>query len=217
MIYIATPSHSGAYCAGYVKGLVSMSGAGIPWGFVDTLHESSVARARNKICAAFLQTGAPWLLFIDDDMTWNAADVGALLHAAAGQHEHPVNGKTIRSKRAVVGGAYVKKTSALTPTWDALPDAEETAEDVIEVARAGTGFLLIARDVLASMAPSLKTNSVGPIWFDHEPSADGSYRSEDQVFCDRYRAMGGKVWLHRRVSLGHVGQTEYRIPLAEAV
>jgi len=39
---------------------------------------------------------------------------------------------------------------------------------------------------------------------------DGSYLSEDYMFCDRWREMGGDIWVDTRLRLSHSGYHSFQ-------
>jgi hypothetical protein len=89
---------------------------------------------------------------------------------------------------------------------------------------AGTGFMLIKREVLIRMMaayPQLRYVAshvaARPSQSPHqyalfdcmiEPET-GVYLSEDYTFCRRWRDLGGEIWLDTQGSLIHVGQHEF--------
>lgn len=91
---------------------------------------------------------------------------------------------------------------------------------------AGTGFQLIKRNVFERMIhayPELKyraihaQDSAAPspdnryALFDPLIDAEsGTYLSEDYAFCQRWRAIGGEIWLDLESRLTHVGPSDYR-------
>ena len=89
---------------------------------------------------------------------------------------------------------------------------------------AGAGFLMIKRGVFEKMrasypylqykaahttaSPSLSPNQFA--FFDCViDEASGEYLSEDYAFCQRWRALGGQIWLDTRSTLAHVGPHEF--------
>jgi len=89
---------------------------------------------------------------------------------------------------------------------------------------AGAGFLMIKRVVFEKMrasyphlqykaahtmaSPSLSSNQYA--FFDCViDEASGEYLSEDYAFCQRWRALGGMIWLDTRSTLAHIGPHEF--------
>ena len=99
-----------------------------------------------------------------------------------------------------------------------MPNEKQQETGVQEVLDIGTGFLMIKRHVLEKMFTryyDLKyINNINlddrfepymyalfDTWLLHT----GEYLSEDYAFCKRWRDMGGKVYAHNDVKLGHSG------------
>ena len=94
----------------------------------------------------------------------------------------------------------------------------------ITVPAVGTGFMLIAREVLERMietgsAPRLarheglkdKRSTRYHDFFSHRPNADGTFLyAEDQSFCQRWvDHCGGEIWLDTTSLITHWGQTAF--------
>jgi hypothetical protein len=89
---------------------------------------------------------------------------------------------------------------------------------------AGTGFLMIRREVLEQMCvryPQLKyrrdhsvDSAIGSenrfALFDCMIADDGTYLSEDFAFCKRWSDMGGEIWADLNSALSHVGPVTFR-------
>ena len=239
-IFVGTPMY-GAQCAGtYTKAstdLAMMCAAnGIGIQFYYLFNESLIQRARNYIADEFMRSDCTHLLFIDADVGFNPRDVLGLL---------AVN-LTDPEKYNVVTGLYPKKTIA----WEKVQKASAagvadenpfelenyTADYVfnpvnktnsinlsepLEVAEAGTGFMLIARETFEKFATAYPELSYKP---DHArtDNFDGSrdvhayfdciidpetrrYLSEDYFFCKKSREAGMKIWACPWMQLQHIG------------
>jgi hypothetical protein len=132
---------------------------------------------------------------------WNSA---ALDHARAGE---PLEVAPLR----FVGAAC---------TGD---EAERTGE-FITGEYAGTGFMLMKREVFTRMIESYAHLKYVAAHNAAVPSASGNqyalfdciidaqtgeYLSEDYAFCKRWRALGGKIWLDTAGRLAHIGAYEF--------
>ena len=94
----------------------------------------------------------------------------------------------------------------------------------VKVRYAGTGFLMIRREVLERMCahyPQLKYRRDHSLdaatasenrfaLFDCMIADDGTYLSEDFAFCKRWSDMGGEIWADRNSALSHVGPITFR-------
>jgi hypothetical protein len=94
---------------------------------------------------------------------------------------------------------------------------------LIKVKHMATGFMMIRRDTLEKMMyafPSTKyTDDVGFLQGDQNKYAyalfdcgveEGHYMSEDWMFCNRWRKMGGDVFYDIHVCLTHTGPEDFR-------
>jgi hypothetical protein len=172
--------------------------------------DSLVARARNRIAAKFLASNCTHLLFLDTDLIFSVDQIARLI-----SHDEPV-----------VAGLYPKKQVELAWVCNTLPDVEADDRGLQPVRYAGTGCLLIAREVLEAMRDRWPELEYDPDDGD-EPGVKwdffscGVYRcpdtglrrylSEDWWFCQRALDLGLKIWMDTQVVLKHVGQAVYPI------
>lgn len=220
-LMVGIPCYGGQLSAATLRGLLETQRAclelGLGFACVTIANESLVQRARNTLVAQFLASDATHLLFVDADIGFGADAVLRLLGHG----------------RALIGGLYLRKSGA-PDDWavhfgdepategDGLRVPSDSRTGALGVARIGTGFLLMRRDMLTRMAtswaqkrytPHAKDGPAGN-WRNHTVAlfeadvnaALGRYLSEDYVFCDRWRDMGGEVWCDPAISLEHYGQ-----------
>lgn len=181
-------------------------------------NESLITRGRDAIAHLFLtQTDASHLLMADGDLAFRPNDVLRMIDANKGVICGPVAMKGLDWERVQLAALEGEPESALPRhasvySLKPLPDKPlENHDEPAEIEHAG-GFILIRRDVLESMAreaPSYRGGSgVGGVkvkqLFDTE-IVDGELLSEDYLFCRRYRASGGTVWLAPWCQIGHMG------------
>jgi hypothetical protein len=104
-------------------------------------------------------------------------------------------------------------------------------DNLIEVSATGTGFMLIHRDVftkfvheygdeisyrsdsidVAEDGSLVKDSKLIHAFFDTSIDIESNrYLSEDYTFCNRWRSIGGKVWIDPRVALNHHGAFTFR-------
>lgn len=178
---------------------------------VDTMvNESLVPRARNSLVAKMmhLEPKSTHLIFIDADIEFDAESVVKLL----------------LSNKDVVGGIYPKKSLPIDYVVNPIKNAKLEGT-LLEVKRIGTGFLCIKREVIEKMFenyPHLKYNDnigLDPKYapfkyalFDTsiDREEQNNYLSEDYTFCDRWRAIGGKIWADLSIPLTHVGYFKFK-------
>lgn len=193
--------------------------------------DSLVTRARNTLAHLFLRSGADILFFIDSDIVFAPEVVFEMVARCT-------------PERPILCGAYPRKQidwalvaeaarSGVTDP-DALAEAGgrvvvnfergassiELSDGCFEVAEAGTGFMMIRREVLIEMAyarPDLLTVSDfmsikgQPVfWFFGEAIRGHRLLSEDYEFCQRAREVGFRTHVYAPAELRHVGAYAYR-------
>jgi hypothetical protein len=165
------------------------------------VNESLISRARNTLTAKFLiHPKTTHLMFIDADIGWEPWHLLVMLN-------HDVD---------VIGGLYPMK--ALPVRWCINTfEGAATGDNLQEVSKTGTGFMLIKRAVFEKLNahPATKpfSNDLGlpkeldPFMRTYFDTAvrDGRYYSEDWTFCENWRDLGGKIWVDPRITLKHTG------------
>lgn len=239
-LFVGTPMYGGNCSGLFTKSCTDLAlvcGAhGIPLKFYYLFNESLVQRARNYVVDEFLRSDCTHLLFIDSDIGFQARDVLAMLGIQGSDPE----------KYNIVTGPYPKKTIA----WEKVSKAAKQGfgdedpfqlsqftsdfainpvkgatgmklSEPIEVAEAGTGFMLIPREVLEKYRDAYPELSYRPdhvrtdnfdgtreitAFFDCVIDPDTKrYLSEDYFFCKMARKAGISVWMCPWMQLNHVG------------
>lgn len=168
---------------------------------VGYMANDGVARSRNNLAANFLETDCTHLLFLDNDIVAMPRHLDLLIDA----------------NKLIVCGFYPKKQPMLDWVVNYLPNEAADANGLMKVRHAGTGFMLIAREVFTTMAEKLPEIAYGG---DPSPESkrwdffpmyakDGMYKSEDWFFCERAQQCGYEIWMHTGVQLRHVGKIVY--------
>ena len=175
---------------------------GMEWTVETMTNESLITRARNTLTAKFLQNkDSTHLMFIDADIGWEPWHLLVLLNRDVD----------------VIGGLYPMKSLPIKWCVNGFEGAETGPDGLQEVTKTGTGFLLIKRQVFEKLKshPAVKpfNNDIGlpaelnadmKTYFD-TAVRENRYYSEDWMFCENWRDIGGKVWVDKRVLLRHVG------------
>lgn len=91
-----------------------------------------------------------------------------------------------------------------------------------EVRHIATGFMMIKREVIECMQKAFPSthyvDDVGYLKEEEHTHAyalfdccveDGHYFSEDWLFCERWKKMGGKVYANISIDLTHMGTVQY--------
>lgn len=180
---------------------------GMHYSIETIVNESLVTRARNSLMAKMMQPEpkSTHLIFIDADIEFQVQDFIKLLLA----------------DKDVIGGIYPKKSLPIDYVINIMPNGKKDGP-LLEVRRLGTGFMCIKRHVIEKMFEEYKNlkyhDSIGldPKYndfkyalFDTGIDETGNYLSEDYVFCDRWRKMGGEIWTDLSMILGHVGHYKF--------
>jgi hypothetical protein len=224
-VFIATPMYGGMAAATYTMSLAHTPATffknGVGLNFSCAVNDSLVTRARNYLTSQFLNSAATHLMWIDADIGFDPVDII----------------KMVRADKDIVCGIYPKKEihwravaqaahkgvpperlrdhehSLVLNLIDNSPD-RVTPEGLIEIANAGTGFMLIKRGVfeaLAPDAPSYVDGSTPGIELKEfyavsiDPDAGHSLLSEDYHFCKLARDRGFKIYAAPWVRLTHTG------------
>ena len=175
---------------------------GLEWSLDTLVNESLIPRGRNALVArAMHNPRATHLMFLDADIGFDPEYILMLL----------------QDDVDVIGGGYPKKSLPIDYVINPLPNGESD-ETKAEVERIGTGFLLLKRDVFAQMAkamPDLKyrddcgldpsINKHLYAYFECGLFGEKVFMSEDWLFCNRWRQMGGRIFISKRFALTHVG------------
>ena len=248
-LFVGVPMYGGN-CAGlFCKSTNDLSTMcaqyGIELKFYFLFNESLVQRARNYVVDEFIRSECTHLMFIDSDIGFKAKDVLSLLGIYASDPE----------KYDVLTGPYPKKTIAWEKVKQAVKmgKAEENPfmldyyagdyvfnpvkgqssfklDEPIEVAEAGTGFMLIPRKVLEKYEEAYPQYKYKP---DHvrTENFDGTrkimayfdcgidpeterYLSEDYFFCWNARKIGIKIHMCPWMEINHVGSHIFKGSMA---
>lgn len=197
------------------------------WDFLP--GDSLVNRARNNLAKRFIEgypgqdgAGNPvivkhdWLLFLDTDLVFRPEDVQRVYDL--GMKKGP----------GIYAGTYPIKQLKPKVVFNNIGGQVPDEEGIVEVREAGTGFMLIHRNVFEQMMEKFKDEieyvvdsgdpenpqiiswdffSVG-VRFDQDLKRK-RFLSEDWYFCQRWRELGGKVLMHTRTSCNHIGVFNY--------
>ena len=205
-VHIAMPCYGGMLTEStfmsFIKWANTARQLGIDWTLETMVNESLISRARNTLTAKFLDMPeATHLFFVDADIGWEPWHLLVLLNRDVD----------------VIGGLYPMKTMPIKWVVNGFDGAEEGADGLQEVSKAGTGFLLMKKHVFEKMNghPAVKQykNDIGldpkydkylKTYFD-TAVRQNRYYSEDWTFCENWRDLGGRIWVDKRVLLRHSG------------
>ena len=168
-LMVATPLYGGAQ-AEYVGSIVALmqlaANRGLACDYLTAKNNPSLTRARNSLVAAFLASDASHLMFVDDDIGFDAADVLGLVERMASQDELAVLGAPCPRREtdwaaissAAAGGSARGGDDrlALAGTRYAVeplqPGGALKLDRPFELAKLGSGLMIVRRDVFESLA-----------------------------------------------------------------
>lgn len=233
-LFVATPMYGGQSNGLYVKSILDLHTMCMQYGieirFSFLFNESLITRARNYLVDEFLRSeGFTHLLFIDSDIGFDPNDVLALIaldkDIIGGPYpKKSINWNTVAAVARSNPQAGPQDLEAVIGDYVMNPIPGTTKFSItepLEVMEIGTGFMLIKRDVFNKFRDEYPHLRYRP---DHAGQAnfDGSryihayfdtiidpvsqrYLSEDYMFCQAWRAIGGQVWICPWMKLQHVG------------
>lgn len=198
--------------------------------------DSLVSRARNNLAQMFLdgahQTAEngenvirkfDWLFFVDTDLIFTVKEVNMLYDRA------------LRGGPGIYAGTYPMKKLRPQVVCNHVPNAVMEADGSIAVREAGTGFMMIHRDVLTKMQAAYPENDFitdnGDMgggqklrhdWFQVGVKRDlqgqnPRYLSEDWFFCQKWADMGGITIMQTHICAQHIGVMTFPVNPAEII
>lgn len=198
-IFVTTPMYGGQCSGMYAKSTADLSTLAAKYDldlkYYYLFNESLIPRARNYLVDEFLRSGYTHMMFIDSDIGFDANDVLALAAMCDEKHEvicGPYPKKCIsweKIKTAVDKGFADKDPSQLERfvgdfVFNPAPGVQEIRlDEPVEVLEAGTGFMMIRREVFEKYAKAYPEYAYRP---DHVRTAafDGSRDIHAYFHCD---------------------------------
>ncbi len=234
-VLIAVPCYdqqvTESFMMSLLDSLIFYTRAGVQFS-ITTLSDSLISRARNILVAKFMgMEGYTHLMFIDSDigftrdamikMLWHDKDI------VTGSYPiKEIDWNKVQS--SVQNGVTSDKLleSSLRFVVNPIKTNQQEIEldkGAISVYDAGTGFMLIKRQVferLMTEYPHLKfIDDTGTLNENENKYAyalfnsfveNERFLSEDYGFCRYWQDIGGKIWTDPTISLTHVGRIKFR-------
>lgn len=216
-----------------LQGLTQQYGIECRFSFI--FNESLITRARNYLVDEFIRSGMTHLLFLDADIHYDPRDVIAMLAMDKEVIGAPYPKKSIKwgsvieavKRKPDITPAELEKVTG-DYVFNAVAGTGQFAVgEPLEVMELGTGFMMVKREVFDAWSEKYpqfkyKPDHVGQPNFDGSryihayfdtiidrgPDAPGSserYLSEDYMFCQMWRKMGGKIHLCPWMKTHHIG------------
>jgi hypothetical protein len=245
-ILLGTPAHGGMVCLSYHETILrtlAFFGEEYPGiKFVNRTIVSSVLPLARNIFASMTLNDASFshLLFVDSDMGFSPSLIAKMIafqkpvvgcvcpkkkfnyewfHASARTYDNPMVARLLANDYIGGQGAVISETGS---------NGERTAQlsdGFVKVNYAGTGIMLIHRDVFRAIKerfPELWVENPGENYrsfgleggvlqcFDSVQGADGLFPGEDIAFCRRWvEGCGGEIWSSVDEAIVHVGQENF--------
>jgi hypothetical protein len=229
-IFLATPMYGGQCNGEFMSSVLELNNLmlSMRWGFeyYFLYNESLITRARNSLAKIFLESDCTHLLFIDADISFNPHDVVKMVEENKELISGVVPAKEINWER--IQNAVLNKNpnfivEGLTYVFNVKNDEDGKvySNNVKEVARTGTGYMLIKREVFEKVEAEeyiLQSNQRIGNFEDKtvknffNTSIDQKTKfllSEDYFFCDSWTNTGGKVYIAPYARAAHIGSFTY--------
>jgi hypothetical protein len=237
-LMVCTPMYGGMCHGTYAKSALDLQMVcaqyGITCRFSFLFNESLITRARNYLVDEFLRSGFSHLLFLDADIHFNAQDVVAMLALDKDVIGAPYPKKSINWPNVVEA---IRRNPGLNPkdlnevvgdyVFNVVKGTEKfQVSEPLEVMEIGTGYMMVKKEVFPKMEAAYpqkryKPDHIGQTHFDGsryihayfdtviDPASE-RYLSEDYMFCQWWRAIGGQVWLCPWMVTEHTGTFAFR-------
>jgi hypothetical protein len=234
-LLIGTPCYGGLVAQGYMESIIGLMVYGSANGFDMKLalngHDSLITRSRNKIVSTFLDMPqATHLFFIDADISFQPKAVKRMLDfdqdVVAGMYPiKNIDWSRFQQRSKPASSEAELREVGLNFVGTPLVEGRQEQDGFVTGSYAGTGFMLIKRRVLERMIvayPETKYEVAHtyPRATKQSPNqyalfdcmidkTSHIYLSEDFAFCQRWRELGGTLWLDMKTRLTHTGVYAY--------
>jgi hypothetical protein len=238
-LFVATPMYGGQAFGLYMKSCLDLQSLCMQYGvkvkFSFLFNESLITRARNYLVDEFInRSECSHMLFIDADINFDPNDVIAMLALDRDVIGGPYPKKAIKwksiktaiAKNPDIDAGLLEKVAGDFVFNPVKGTSHFSVSDPLEVLEIGTGFMMIKREVFPKFAeayPHLKykPDHVGQAhfdgtryihaYFDTVIDKDSErYLSEDYMFCQWWRNIGGKIWLCPWMRTAHIGTYHFQ-------
>lgn len=202
-VMIASPSHDGRVDVWHASALSETCKLGLSKNInviaIYMSYDSLVQRARNDIVKLAIENDFDDLVFIDTDQDWNPVDFFRLL-------DHDVD---------VVAAPVRKKTDDEQYNVKLIGKYKIESNGLVEVNGVGTGMMRIKVPALrkiweSSVEYTEKGKETKNRMVFEVSIINGNLVSEDIVFCEKWRNLGGKVFIDPNINCGHVGVKKWQ-------
>jgi len=204
-LMLAIPAYTGQVHMGTMRSIIAdmllITDAGHKLTINDDCGNAMIADCRAKICADFLASDCTDLIFIDSDVMW---EKGALL-------------KLLLAPVDFVAAVYPQRKDPINFCVRYLPDRKELRWDeethLLEVDGVPAGCMRLSRAMLEKMIAAYPETEflcegtpLKKAWDIFGSYWEGKLKfGEDYSFCQRWRKLGGQIWVDPYIEMGHCG------------
>lgn len=186
------------------------------------LNESLIHKTRNLLVHSFLKSDCTHLLFIDSDIGFKSDQILRLMMTdgdiVCGIYpKKKINWNQV--SEAVSEGVSVQELPKHALEYLFVPDNIDAEDDLIDINRAGTGMMLISRNVFEELEDKVDTfklesdlenvfrtdEEIREYFFTSIDTETKIYLHEDFNFCKLWKEHGGKIHAASWVELTHSG------------
>lgn len=200
-VLLATSSYGSpdpTYTYSIARSREALTAAGIQTGYMLLVGYCHVDDARNAIVRNFLASDCTELLFLDADVSWQPEGIVQLC----------------QRDLDLVGGVYPYRRESQNMPVRLLDTRLPDETGLLEVEGLPTGFMKISRRVLEQIAKCslvyLDKSDETPQVFERLTGNDKTRWGGDIAFCNKWRAMGGKIYADTEIRLGHAATVIYK-------
>ncbi len=241
-ITVATPMSGGVAFTGYIRSVIELTKIcafnNVDIEFLFIYNESLITRGRNNLTHHFLKTNRDYLIFIDADITFDPLDFLYMVQLAELDKEKQIicalypkkhiNWNFIRKaeEKGLIENKedYSKYQSEFVVNHLMPTDKKEgdlfffDPNEPLKVHQAGTGFMLIAKDVFYKFKQKYPEQiyidaddrEEKVAFFDCKINEESNvYMSEDYMFCDYTKKISIPTWILPWISLNHSGVYDF--------
>lgn len=195
-IFVAIPLHDGKIHGSCVAGLLQTQIAYSGRCQFETLTGSFLPKSRDILTSKFLDSQATHMLCVDSDIGFGPQHVNSLMDCDVD----------------FVSGVYGQKTS--TREVPARLNGEANGF-LLGANHVPAGFILLSRQCVERMVGAYRKleystphGNCWALWSSiFQPGQE--YCGEDVAFCNRWKAIGGDIWIDPEVQLKHFGDHCY--------
>lgn len=226
-IMVCTPVYGKIVYEEFARSMLALQKSASEKGILvswETIGDSLISRARNRLAARFMASDATHLMWIDADEVWEPEQVWQLLDCPHRVRVAAVPFKTYDWDRVKERAAHINEVALSPYTPNMFHNPPEWDGHFFEVIYAGTGFMMVDRSALELLGENFPQLKIDTDFERHEgdwyygvydteiiqcPQFGRRYLSEDFAFCERWRSVGGRIWCDYRSFVSHIGPHKF--------